>query len=54
MVEVNPIPVFGEKKNTSSICRNIFTEISVQMVSAPVLYLRLIIIQTKKNFAKAK
>ena len=35
MVQLNPVPVFGAKKNTSTIWREIFTEISVQKVSAP-------------------
>jgi len=34
MAQLNPVPVFGIKKNTSTIWRKIFTEISVQMVSA--------------------
>ena len=34
MVQLNPVPVFGAKKNTSTIRRKFFTEISVQMVSA--------------------
>ena len=34
MVQLNPVPVFGAKKNTSTIWRKFFTEISVQMVSA--------------------
>ena len=34
MVQLNPVPVFGAKKNTSTISRKFFTEISVQMVSA--------------------
>ena len=35
MVQLNPVPVFGAQKNTSTIWRKFFTEISVQMVSAP-------------------
>ena len=36
MVKLNPVPVFGaKKKNTSTIWRKFFDEISVQMVSAP-------------------
>ena len=35
MVQLNPVPVFGAKKNTSTIWRKFFTEISVQMISAP-------------------
>ena len=36
MVQLNPVPVFGaKKKNTSTIWRKFFNEISVQMVSAP-------------------
>ena len=34
MVQLNPVPVFGANKNTSTIWRKFFTEISVQMVSA--------------------
>ena len=34
MVQVNPVPVFGAKKNTNTIWRKFFTEISVQIVSA--------------------
>ena len=34
MVQLNAVPVFGTKNNTSNIWRKIFTEISVQMVSA--------------------
>ena len=34
MVQLNPVPVFGAKKNNSTIWRKFFTEISVQMVSA--------------------
>ena len=34
MVQLNPVPVFGAKKNTSTIWRKFFTEISVQMVSS--------------------
>ena len=34
MVQINPVPVLGIKKNTSTIWRKIFSEISVQMVSA--------------------
>ena len=34
MVQLNPVPVFGAKKNTSTISRKFFTKISVQMVSA--------------------
>ena len=34
MVQLNPVPVFSAKKNTSTIRRKFFTEISVQMVSA--------------------
>ena len=35
MVQLNPVPVFGAQKNTSTICQKFFTEIAVQMVSAP-------------------
>ena len=35
MVQLNPVPVFFAKKNTSTIWRKIFTEISVQMVNTP-------------------
>ena len=35
MVQLNPVPVFSAKKNTSTICQKFFTEISIQMVSAP-------------------
>ena len=35
MVLLNPVPVFGANKNTSTIWRKLFTKISVQMVSAP-------------------
>ena len=31
MLQLNPVPVFGAKKNTSTIGRKIFTEISVQI-----------------------
>ena len=34
MVQLNPVPVFGAKKNTSTIWRKFSTEIFVQMVSA--------------------
>ena len=34
MVQVNPVPVFGAKKNTNTIWRKFFTEILVQIVSA--------------------
>ena len=34
MVQLNLVPVFGAKKNTSTIWRKFFSEISVQMVSA--------------------
>ena len=34
MVQLNPVPVFGAKKNTSTISRKFFSKISVQMVSA--------------------
>ena len=34
MVQLNAVPVFGTKNNTTNIWRKIFTEISVQMVSA--------------------
>ena len=37
MVQLNPVPVFGAKKNTSTISRKFFTKISVQMVSAQYL-----------------
>ena len=33
MVQLSPVPVFGTKKDTSTIWRKIFSEISVQMVS---------------------
>ena len=36
MVQLNPVPLFGaQKNNTSTIWQKIFTEITVQMVSAP-------------------
>ena len=35
MVQLNPVSAFGAKKNTSTIWRKFFTEISVQMVIAP-------------------
>ena len=35
MVQLNPVPVFGAKKYTITIWHKFFTEISVQMVSAP-------------------
>ena len=38
MVQLNPVPVFGAKKNTSTTWRKIFTEISVQVVSAQDMY----------------
>ena len=34
MVQLNPVPVFGDKKNTTTTWRKFFTGISVQMVSA--------------------
>ena len=34
MVQLNPVPVFGAKKNTGTIWRKSFTEIAVQIVSA--------------------
>ena len=34
MVQLNPVPVFCAKKNTSTIWQKFFTEISVQIVSA--------------------
>ena len=34
MVQLNPVPVFGAQKNTSTTWRKFFTGISVQMVSA--------------------
>ena len=34
MVQLNPVSFFGEKKNTSTIWRKFFTEMSVQMVSS--------------------
>ena len=34
MVQLNPVPVFGAKKSTSTIWRKFFTEIFVQIVSA--------------------
>ena len=34
MVQLNPVPVFGVKKNTSTSWRKFSTEIFVQMVSA--------------------
>ena len=34
---LNSVPVFGAQKNTITIWRRIFTEISVQMVSTPGL-----------------
>ena len=37
MVQLNPVTVFGAKKNTTTIRREFFTEISVEMVSAPEL-----------------
>ena len=37
MIQFNHVPVFGAKKNNSTIWRKFFTEIFVQMVSAPVL-----------------
>ena len=36
MVQLNPVPVFRcQKKNTSTIWQKFFTEISMQMISAP-------------------
>ena len=35
MEQLNPVPAFGAKKNTSNIWRKIVTEFSVQKVSAP-------------------
>ena len=35
MVQLNPVPVFGAQNNTSTIWQKFFTEIAVQMVSAP-------------------
>ena len=37
MVQLHPVTVFGAKKNTTTIWRKFFTEISVEMVSAPEL-----------------
>ena len=37
MVQLNPVPVFCAKKNTSTIWTQFFTDISVQMVSTPFL-----------------
>ena len=34
MVQLNPVLVFGAKKNINTIWRKFFTEISVQTVSA--------------------
>ena len=34
MVQLNSVPIFGAKNNTGTIWRKLFTEISVQMVSA--------------------
>ena len=34
MVQLNPVPVFGARKNTTNIWRKFSTEIPVQMVSA--------------------
>ena len=34
MVQLNPVPVFGAKKNTSTMWRKFSTDIFVQMVSA--------------------
>ena len=44
MAQLNPIPFFGTKKKkkkkiTSAIWGKIFTDISVQMVSAPYSFL---------------
>ena len=49
MVQFNPVPVFGAQKNTSTIWRKFFTDISVQMVRAPFRRHRnkLIILQYK-------
>ena len=35
MVQLNPVPAFGAEKNTTTIWRKFFTEISVSVVSAP-------------------
>ena len=52
MVQLNPVPVFGARKNTSTIWRKFLTEISVPMVSAPclkrfksILYVNIIVAQ---------
>ena len=37
MVQLNPVPVFGAKKNTSTISRKFFVEISIQVVSAQAI-----------------
>ena len=38
MVQLNPVPVLGAKKNTSTIWRKFSTKISLQMVSALELH----------------
>ena len=38
MVQLNSVPIFGAKNNTGTIWRKLFTEISVQMVSALALH----------------
>ena len=52
MVQLNPVPVFGARKNTSTIWRKFLTEVSVPMVSAPcfkrfksILYVNIIVAQ---------
>ena len=35
MEQLNPVPAFGAKTNTSNISQKIVTEISVQKVSSP-------------------
>ena len=37
MVQLNPVTVLDAKKTTTTIWRKFFTEISVEMVSAPEL-----------------
>ena len=49
MVQLNPGPVFGAKKNTSTMWRKFFTKISVQMVSAPNVEVGTVIWQWKRK-----
>ena len=49
MVQLNPVPVFGIKKNQYHLTENQFTEISVQMVSAQSGCVRRLVTEGKKE-----